>query len=527
MSYRLLAVSLSLVWSCGSADRSAGHDLYRQGRVALARGDYRKAVLILRRAVARHPRHEAARVALADALVRTRALEQAEGVLRQGLERRPRSARLWLRLGQVLRRRGRYDAAVKALDRARRLEPGGAEAALELGDIYQVYRLWDVARSHYQSVLTLSVPRASHAEAHHRLALLARRQDQPEEEIRQLRLAVRLAASRGAWYGELGSALLAAGRPAEALPFLQRCCELEPRSGSAHLALGRAYLELGQKDEAIAALGRAARLMPRRTAPLVALARGLLALGREDEAYQAAVKAIALAPGDHEVQWLLVPLYLKRRLVEPAGALLQGLLPARAHDPVYWQLLGRVRALQGRPGEAREAFARALTLRPRDLRLVRSLAFATRRAGDYRQAIKRLAEVLRQRPDDYEALIHLGISQEHLGRRAAARRTLSRASRLAPRRPEAHLYLGWIALRAGAPRRARELALKADHLARGRSAHALDVLCQAHVRLKQPKEAQAALDRVLKLELGAGDRRYFQSLARKLSLKGQPAPRKP
>ena len=60
--------------------------------------------------------------------------------------------------------------------------------------------------------------------------------------------------------------------------------------------------------------------------------------------------------------------------------LIRKLEPTRSHDARYWQLAGEVHSALGRHADARRDYARALTLRPRDSRLVRQVALAARRA---------------------------------------------------------------------------------------------------------------------------------------------------
>lgn len=501
------------LWAgCGGGKKSADGDLLRAGRAALAKGDNTRAVALLKKAVRRSPRNERARVALALALERTNALREAEQILRDGLAQQPGRARLWGALGRILQRRGKYDQAVKALDRARKINPRDPDPALQLGEIYERYRKWDIARSHYRAVLASADRPAHRVLAHRRLARLARRENQLTEAIAQLRQALRLAPRRVALLGELGEALRLAGRPAEALPALRLRVKLEPNSGPARLGLGLAQRELGKHAQAVRSLQLAARLRPKMVAPLLPLAESLLALDRQKDAYAVGVKALALAPEDPAVMWLMAPLYYARKLYGPAAALVKQLRVTRSHDARYWQLAGAVHTALARHAEARQDYARALTLRPRDPRLPRLVGIAARRAGDYKAARRHLLRVLKLEPKDYDAAVHLAISQEHLGQRAAAQSRLTRLVLAHPKRPEAHLYLGWLALRRGALAEAVRRVRVADQLSKGRSAHALDVLAQALLRQKQMAAARKVVARALALPLSPGDRAYFQKL---------------
>lgn len=512
----------------GGEKKTDDEDLLRSGRAALAKGDATRAVALLKKAVARRPRNVPARLTLALALEQSKALREAERVLRDGLAEQPGQASLWGALGRILRHRGKYDQAVKALDRARKLDPKDPEPALQLGEIYERYRKWEIARSHYRAVLTSADRPAHRVLAHRRLARLARRENKLTVAIAELRQALQIAPGRASLLGELGEALVLAGRPAEALPSLRRRVKLEPDSGPAQLGLGLALRELGSHDKAVRALRLAAQLRPRLVAPLLPLARSLLVLDRTEEAYSVGVKALALAPEDPAVMWLMAPLYQRRKLHQPAAALVSKLRDTRSHDARYWQLAGAVHSALGKHSEAREDYARALTLRPRDPKLVRLLAMAARRSGAYKVARRHLLAVLKLEPEDYEIGVHLAITEENLGLRLAAQRRLTRLARLRPKRVEAHLYLGWLALRRGALGQAVKLAQLADRLAAGKSAHALDVLAQAHLRRRDVAAARRAVVRALALPLTTGDRAYFQKLvapASKVPPRRAPAPR--
>ncbi len=525
-SLALAGLIVVISMACGDGKKGAREDLLHTGRAALAKGDNQRAAALLKRAVAQSPRNVRARLAYAVALERTNGLREAERILRDGLVLHPGKAALFAALGRVLRQRGKYDQAVKALDRATKLDPKDPDPALQLGEIYERYRKWEIARSHYRAVLAGADRPAHRIMAHRRLARLARRENKLTEAIAELRQALRLAPRRGKLLGELGDALRLAGRPAEALAPLRLRVKLTPDSGPAQLGLGLALREQGSHAEAVRALRLAARLQPKKVEPLLPLAQSLLALDRKQEAYAVGVKALALSPEDPAVMWTMAPLYHARKLYTAAAELITKLRSMRSHDARYWQLAGAVHSALGRHAEARQDYARALTLRPRDTRLARRVAFAARRAGDYKTARRQLLAVLKLDPGDYEAGVHLAIAEAYLGRRVAAMGRLKRLARAFPKRADAHLYLGWLALRRGALAEAVRLARLADGLAGGKSAHALDVLAQALLRRKESAQARKVVSRALALPLSAGDRVYFQKLVAPPKKAGAKAPGK-
>jgi tetratricopeptide (TPR) repeat protein len=523
----LLLGLLGLLGATGACEQrrpeTISDDLLARGRAAFARGEQDRAVALMRQAVARTPTREAPRLALAEALRRTGQPKAAESVLREGLDRAPDRLGLLLALADALAAQGRFDDAVTALDRARRVAPREAEPGIRLGELYERHGQGPVARSHFLAALALAHRDADRLAAGLGLARLAEAAGSPAEAIVQLRQAVALAPSRADLAERLGRALLATGRPAEAEPVLRQAVAQGGGTPEAHLALGLAQRDLGQVPAALASLAQADRLRPRDVRVLLPLAQLLLAAGRTDEAYATGVRALAVAPGHAEIAWLMVPLYLRRQLPGPALDLLRELEPVRAHDPDLWVWFGETYEALGKPRQAQESYAKAVTLRPRDRALLRRQAFAARRAGDYASATRGLEPLVEADPADVEAVVHLAICREHLGARGQAETLLRQATGRHPERPEPWLYLGWIALRAGQPGRAVDLAARADRLAAGQSLHALDVLASALARLGRGAEALAALDRALALPVGPDDREYLQSLRTRLV----PAPPRP
>jgi tetratricopeptide (TPR) repeat protein len=71
---------------------------------------------------------------------------------------------------------------------------------------------------------------------------------------------------RNAWRGRqrLAAALLALGRPAEAIPALEAALADAPREAALHLSLGRAWRDRGQAGRAVASYQRALDLAPSR-----------------------------------------------------------------------------------------------------------------------------------------------------------------------------------------------------------------------------------------------------------------------
>ena len=107
-------------------------------------------------------------------------------------------------------------------------------------------------------------------------------------------LAPDVATLHAAW----GTAFLVAGRPAEALPHLQRAIELDATDGQAYADLGATALALGRLDLAQASFSEAARWSPSLSAAHLGLARCAWLAGHPDDALAALNRALELDPAD-------------------------------------------------------------------------------------------------------------------------------------------------------------------------------------------------------------------------------------
>jgi len=120
----------------------------------------------------------------------------------------------------------------------------------------------------------------------------------------------------------LGNALAAAGRAAEAEAEFRETVRLKPRFGRAHNNLGDALDAQGRHPEALQAYEEAIRVSPQLVEAQNNRAVVLSALGRREEAVQSLRKTVALQPGFAEA-WLNLGIVLRQmgRLPESAQAL--------------------------------------------------------------------------------------------------------------------------------------------------------------------------------------------------------------
>jgi tetratricopeptide (TPR) repeat protein len=215
----------------------------------------------------------------------------------------------------------------------------------------------------------------------------------------------------------LGDALLAAGRPAEALPRFDEALRLDPENVQTLDSEAAALDALHRPAEAIAAYGRALELRPQFPRAHNDLGVVLAEQGRLPEAIAHYEFVLRLQPG----------------------------------NPAAHFNLGNARMEQGRPEAAAAEYAAALRFAPDYAEAACNLGRALAEMGRAPEAIARYEEALRLQPDFPECCYNLGNARMQLGQAAAAIGDYRRALRLRPAYAEAESNLGIALLATGDP----------------------------------------------------------------------------
>jgi len=133
--------------------------------------------------------------------------------------------------------------------------------------------------------------------AHNLLSWLYLRKRQFEKAIAESERAVVLSPNHPSSLSHLGLALSVAGRPQEAIPYLEKAIRLDPsRPWPAIFFLGDTYRVMEQYEKAIPKLEKALQEAPNSYMTLLVLAACYGALGREEEARATVAKLIKVNP---------------------------------------------------------------------------------------------------------------------------------------------------------------------------------------------------------------------------------------
>ncbi len=174
-------------------------------------------------------------------------------------------------------------------------------------------------------------------------------------------------------YNRIGTELLRAGKPAEAVEQLKLAIEADPRHAGAHYNLGVAYEELGRRPEARAQYEEAVRLQP----------------------------DLAMA------QYGLARLLLAQRDVDAAMARLERTIEIDPRHVSALNALGMELGKRGNYAEARAYLERAVRADPDHTEARNNLGVIHIAEGRLQQALAEFREALRADPDNRKALENL------------------------------------------------------------------------------------------------------------------------
>jgi predicted O-linked N-acetylglucosamine transferase (SPINDLY family) len=202
------------------------------------------------------------------------------------------------------------------------------------------------------------------------------------------------------------------GKYDDAIALCTKAVRLDPNSGEAHYNLGVALFNGRRHKDAIASLRASLALLPGNYDALNILGMALLAVGSATEAEAAARRAIALAstrPGAHNT--LGLALWSQRRLADAVESFTIAL--SRGHDPAdAFNSLGRVYLQWNRSLAAIDCFQKALVHKPNVVGLLRNLAEAELRVGQYQHATRDFLAAAELAPHDADTIV--GAAYAHL-----------------------------------------------------------------------------------------------------------------
>ncbi len=264
---------------------------------------------------------------LVDTLVETGKLDEALALVSDVIQRFPQEPHPYYQLGQLLRQRGDLSAAIAAAERSATLDASGNTA-------YQLA-----------------------------LAGLYAESGQYTQAIRVYRLLVASDAGNTRVHVAFGQALLASGADGEAIVEFTKAIELDSADPNAYVAMAAYYRSKGQFDEAEGWYQLATERSTSDPWPWVARGENALLGGHADLAIQVLADTTARFPDFAHGFFFLARAYFSTGDLHQAKLAIEH---AVGIDPTgnawYWLTAGQIYEAQGRPSEARAAYAAGLEL---------------------------------------------------------------------------------------------------------------------------------------------------------------------
>jgi len=217
------------------------------GYIHNQRGEYDRAVEVLKRAIVERPSIPSFHLTLAESFRNLSQLKRAVGCCRTALKLNPDYPEALCTLGLAIQALGRPGEAVEHFRRALELRPGFAQAHRDLAMVLRELGQFDEALEHLRCAVELA-PRYPAARSGLSLVLLDR--GQPEEALIHSQEAVRLQPDVAIHHHNSGNALQRLNRWNEARAAYLEALRLDPDLAHSHLQIGMTLRVEGQFAEA-------------------------------------------------------------------------------------------------------------------------------------------------------------------------------------------------------------------------------------------------------------------------------------
>ncbi|PAW66685.1 MAG: hypothetical protein B9S34_07450 [Opitutia bacterium Tous-C1TDCM] len=251
---------------------------------------------------------------------------------------------------------------------ARLAWPRGAGPALATAVLLTLGTLTWRQSGHYRDVFALyraTLERSPDSwVAHLNLGAALDDTGRPAEALPHLQRALELKPDHPETLNSLGNVLNRLGRPAEARPLLERAVQRQPRFASAHNTLGVSLMALGHAEAGLAAFRRALELAPGLALAQVNLGWALANSGRRAEGL-AQLEAVNRARPDlADAALKLGLIHALDRDFAAAERPVRRAVALQPERPDLRHILGTILLELGRPGAAATEFETALDLDP-------------------------------------------------------------------------------------------------------------------------------------------------------------------
>jgi len=417
--------------------------------------------------------------------------DEAKRKIQDVLAKDPQSVDAYNLLGIVCISQKDYACASQALQHALKLNPASPRTRNNLGNLYIAQQQLGLAEKEFREVLRAS---PSNADANYNLGLVLLAANKPAEAIPHLQ---RVSPATAPSKLNLLRAYLRAGRVAQALKVADDVSAQNPSDVQLHFTLGTVLASERQYRAAQRELERANSLQPETFEILFNLGQTLLRLGDYRQAELVSKRAQSLKPDSPDALYLLGQVYSEQsRPVDALELLVRAHKLAPENTDIIF-LLGRVSMTQNYFEDAIPLLESGIKLDPRRADLRAALGESYFMSGKADKAIEVFNQLVQVDPTA-RSYAFLGLSYRHLGRFDEARKHFAQGLKLDPRNPSCLFNMGYIEGRQGNQAQAEEyfqqtLKVNPDY------AEALLELANLRISAKRNAEAADLLRRYVKV----------------------------
>ena len=202
-----------------------------------------------------------------------------------------------------------------------------------------------------------------HADAHHMLGVLALQAGHPQIAVERLDIAIALSPLVSAFHLHRAHALLALGRPADAIAACKAALRTKSNNAEAYQVLGHAYTDTMQPAEALRAYREAMRLKPNLLDLFNNLGTALRNLGWLEEAEERLREAVRRSSEDTSARLNLSSVLKELGKLPESETMLRENLRREPGNPVLLYNLSLLLLLMGRDSEAWPAWEQRFAAR--------------------------------------------------------------------------------------------------------------------------------------------------------------------
>lgn len=428
-------------------------------------------------------------------------LGQVDAAIQQyqsAIELSPRSAAGYNNLGIAYLRKQQQDLALEAFLRALRVDPANLSSLVNLGLLYlsrhqldeaithfeQARRkrpddlgtLFNLSKAHYEKgnlqtcfevLQQAGEPGSAVPEIQNLLGMVLARLDRPDKAIRHFEAAIRLRPETAESYYRLGLVYQKKEAWAQSKEYLEKAIKLEASPlPEQYLALSQACRRLGASERAIEALEKSLSIDPNSEPVRHALGTLFLETGRYREAAVQFQRITQLNPASPEpAVHLALAVHLlgdAKRALDKLNAF--QLSPSFRATPLYYKVLARVLASEGRWPTALETLRRGSEQQPEETEFYFQMGLVLTNAGAIQDAVTLLTLSVERFPSSPSLRAALAQACMANDRYDLAEQRLQEAIRLSPDYDEPYYLLGHCHQEKNQYSKAIELYQKAIHL---------------------------------------------------------------